>query len=170
MLAVLRAFWNIVLRRLGPEDLPDSGFLLAVSLTFYVLLQLPVAAPSYGFGFDLWRNLLLDALMLFAFVWILLRLAGHAGRFRQTITALLGCGALLTLVAIPFSIWWQSGTDEGVVHAGPTAALIVIIIWSVMVNAHILSRALSRSFGVGILLSVAYLAFNYQAISSLAGS
>ena len=154
-----------MMRRLGPEDLPDSGLLLGVCLIAYLLLQLPVAVPGYGFGFHLWRSLLLDALMLFGFVWLLLSVTGHRQRFRQTVTAWLGCSALLTVVAIPFSVWWQSGTDAGVVYPGAAAALIAIIIWSVMVNAHILSRALSRSFGVGVLLSVAYLAVNYQTLS-----
>ena len=48
MLVYLRALFGIAMRKLGPEDLPDSGFLLGLTLVAYIVLQLPLALAAYG--------------------------------------------------------------------------------------------------------------------------
>jgi len=64
MLAIIQAFLNIALRRLGPEDLPDSNFLLGVTFIIYLLTQLPMAWIVFGSTNDIARILLVDATLL----------------------------------------------------------------------------------------------------------
>src|SRR5690554_3048467 len=101
MLALIQTFLLIALRRLGPEDLPASGFLLGLVAVAYVAMQLLLALPVYGAGPVLARALLIDVALLVGFAWGLLSLTGHPRRLRQTLTALFGTGALFSLFMLP---------------------------------------------------------------------
>lgn len=161
MLPILDAFLQIALRRRGPEDLPDSGFLLVVAGAAYVLTQGLLAAPVYGTPLALARSLVLDLLLLCGCLWGLLRLSGHGRRFRQSLTAVLGTGALLSVCMLPFNYWLDAAVEPGKPALAPTIGLLAVVSWSLVVNGHIFSRALSRPFAAGLALSVAYFFLNY---------
>ena len=156
MLAYVHALINIALRRSGPEDLPDSTFLLVLTLAIYVVTQVPLALIAYGSSGSLARTVTISLLLLFAGLWILLRLTGYRARYRRTLTALLGTSALLSALSIPFSLWRQSmlGAETGV--ALPSTFLFAIMLWSIAIDGHILARALSRPYGIGLFIAVGY--------------
>jgi len=156
MLAYVQALINIALRRSGPEDLPDSAFLLGLTLAIYLVTQVPLALIAYGPSDILVRTVTISLLLLFAGLWVLLRLTGHRVRYRQTVTAMLGTSALLSILSIPFSLWRQSmlNTESGV--AMPSTMLFAIMLWSIAIDGHILSRALSRPYGIGLLIAIGY--------------
>jgi hypothetical protein len=157
MLVYVQALINIALRRLGPEDLPDSGFLLGLTVVAYVLLQLPVGMIADATMPAIVTQIPVSVALAFAFVWVLLRLAGFPRRYRQTLTALLGTGTLLTVVAMPFMIWRLSVLQLQPAAPFPELILFIIMLWSLAVDGHIIARALSRPFVVGLLVSIAYL-------------
>lgn len=156
MLAIVTAFRNIALLRIGPEDLPDSPVLLGLTMIVYVLIQVPVAWIVYQSVALVSQTVALDVAMLSGGLWLVLWLTGYRARFRQTLTALLGTSALLTLLALPFHIWQtvQDGAPPGPAFA--YAAILAIVIWSLVIVGHILSRALSRPFAVGLMVALAY--------------
>jgi hypothetical protein len=169
MLPLIQAFANIALRRQGPEDLPASRFLLLLALTCYCLLQFAVSLPYYaGFTSGLVRSVILDLILLSGTVWGLLRFTGRPARFRQTLTALVGTGAMLNLLLLPFSFWYELGVVAGQARLIPTVGIIAVVIWSVTVNGHILSRAMSTPFVVGLAVAVAYFLLNVLIISRAA--
>ena len=154
MLQVVQVFWQMLFRRLGPEDLPDSGFLLAVTAVIYILTQFLLAYVIYGAVPQLYPLVALGTALLVAGTWALLLATGRTARFSQTLTSLLGSGALLTVIAVPVCIW--SLNSQGIGQAGPSLVLLGIMVWLIMVYGHIFSRSLSRPFGVGLLVAVAY--------------
>jgi len=156
MLAYVQALINIALRRSGPEDLPDSAFLLGLTLVIYLVTQVPLALIAYGPSDILVRTVIVSLLLLFAGLWVLLRLTGNRARYRRTVTAMLGTSALLSVLSIPFSLWRQSmlSTESGV--AMPSTMLFAIMLWSIAIDGHILSRALSRPYGIGLLIAIGY--------------
>ena len=156
MLELLKAFVAIALRRAGPDILPDSRFLLAVVLVAYLLLQLPVALLVFGPGGDALRTVLYDAALLMVCLWALLWLTGYARRYRQTLTALLGTSALLSAVSVPFNLWRESPLVEVSGTALPSAVILAIVLWSFVIDGHIVARALSRPFAVGLMVAIAY--------------
>ena len=164
MLALIRTFLLIALRRLGPEDLPDSSLLFGLAATAYAAAQVIVALPLYGAGSALLRAVVLDVLLLYACVWGLLRFTGKPLRFRQTLTALFGTGALLTLLLVPLNSWFTVASTPDQPAVLPTAGILLILIWSLVVNGHIVARALSTSFGIGLVFSVIYFFINYLVI------
>jgi hypothetical protein len=157
MLVYVQALINIALRRLGPEDLPDSGFLLGLTVVAYVLLQLPIGMIADASMRDVVTQIPVSVVLAFTFVWVVLRLAGFPNRYRQTLAALLGTGTLLTIVAMPFMIWRLSVLQTQPAAPFPELVLLIIMLWSIAVDGHIIARALSRPFVVGLLVSIAYL-------------
>ncbi|MEO7386843.1 MAG: hypothetical protein ABIX37_07910 [Gammaproteobacteria bacterium] len=167
MLPILDAFLQIALRRRGPEDLPDSWFLLLIAGAAYELLQGIIAAPVYASSMALARSLVLDLLLLYGFVWGLLRFTGHAPRFRRTLTAVLGTSALMTLCMLPFNYWLAQVPDPAKPALAPTIGLLAVICWSLVVNGHIFARAMSSPFVAGLAISVAYFFLNYLVFAEL---
>jgi len=157
MFELFKVFGGIVLRRLGPEDLPASGFLLGITAVIYLLAQVPVAIPAFGTVGNAAYALAIDLSLLAVCLWALLRVAGLGTRYQQTLTAVLGTSALLSLASVPFTLWLLSSADAPVGSTAlPNAMILAIIIWSLVVNGHILARALSRSFGIGLLIAMSY--------------
>ena len=156
MLVYVRTLFNIALRRLGPEDLPASSFLLGLTLVGYLVAQVPITWITYGPTNAVATTIAVSAAMLIGFLWVLLRLTGYPNRFRQALTALLGTSALLSLLLIPFSLWSQAMLDSERDNTLPGIGILGIIIWSLVIDGHILSRALSRPFVIGLLVAIAY--------------
>jgi hypothetical protein len=162
MLALLQAFFEILLRRLGPEDLPDSQFLLQLMLVAYMLAQVPVVVALYGWSGNALFAVLVDMGVLALFFWLVLKFARRAGRYRRTLTALLGTGALLSLPQGPLVLLSKLATTAGQSPAGPTFGLLLFLFWSIVVQAHIVSRALSSNIAVGLAVALAYFIVSYQ--------
>ena len=161
MLPILDVFLQIVLRRRGPDDLPDSSVLLLLAAAVYVLGQSLLAMPVYQTAGALISSLMLDLLLLCGCVWGLLRLTGHIPRLRQTLTAMFGTGALLGLLMLPFSYWLDVAGAPDKLAVGPTIGVLAVVSWSIVVNAHIFSRALSTPFAAGLAVAIGYFFLNY---------
>ena len=159
MLELCTAFGSILLRRLGPEDLPASGFLLGLSMLLYVLTQTPIVYLQFGeLGQPALSILAVDLALLVACLWLLLYFTGMRARYQQTLTAILGTSALLSLLSLPFVLLVRANiAATGGVAGVAVLPLWGILGWSLVVEGHILSRALSRSFGIGILIAIVYL-------------
>lgn len=170
MLALLEAFFQIVTRRRGPEDLPDSQFLLSVTLAAYMLAQVPVAAALYGWSGAALFAIVLDAALLALCFWLLLSFTRRLGRYRRTLTALLGTGALLALPQAPLVFFSKLATAAGQAPIGATVGLLVLLFWSIIVQAHIASRALSANFGVGLAVALGYFLLSYQVSGQFASA
>lgn len=161
MQAVLGAFWQIALLRQGPEDLPDSQVLLAFAAILYIAVDMLVIVTLYPA--DAYLPLLLaDVLLLVAWVTALLAVFRFLPRARRTLTALLGAGALLQLLVLPLS-----ALPTLIPQALRVLLLILILLWSVAVYGHIIARALSRSFGVGVAFAVVYFILSYELVAQL---
>lgn len=156
MLVYVQTLLSIALRRLGPEHLPDSGFLLGLTLVVYLAVQVPLAWVAYGPSDAIVTTIGVSALLLIGFLWALLSLTGYRPRFRQTLTALLGTSALLSFLSIPFSLWREATLDGQPASALPNVFILAIMLWSLAIDGHILSRALSRPFAIGLTVAIAY--------------
>lgn len=167
MIAYVKVLLNIILRKLGPEDLPDSSFLLGFSLAVYLSLQVFLALILFGPSIILAKTLALDIALLTFCLWALLRLTGFRTRFRQTLTALLGTSVVLSFISAPFSLWRQYSINAETDAALPSTIVFAILLWSLVIDGHILSRTLSKPFGVGLIASVIYFFLHALVLSQL---
>jgi hypothetical protein len=131
------------------------------------LLQVPLALMVFGPTFVLVQILAVDVLMLVGCLWVLLRLTGYLSRFRQTLTALLGTSALLSILSAPFSAWRQLDANPDSGGALSATIIFAIMLWSIAIDGHIISRALSKPFGIGLMVAVFYFFLHTLALLEL---
>lgn len=142
-------FLRICLLRANPQDLPASNALLALALLAHAaadVLSLRGMVESRA----ALQAAVIDTVLLVALAHTALLLRNHADRARQTLTALAGCGALLTVLS------HAAVTLAQPVVAPPVTAL-PFIVWFVLVYGHILRHALSTGFALAAGLGLAYL-------------
>jgi hypothetical protein len=145
--------------RRGPEDLPYSkalfGFLIAAS----VALDLVTGIWLEGMTDALPRSLVSTGLVL-GLCWIALAMRHFGNRYVQTASALVACSIVFSLLILPF-VWLAGPTPVPPAQLTPLQVLfgwatIGIIVWNLVVNAHIVRRALDAPFALGLALAIAW--------------
>lgn len=163
---LVRPFVEICLLRRGPQDLPNSAVLLAIVLVAHTVMSMLLSAVTL----DVWNALLAgitDTILVSVLTGTLLYLHRLKARIVQTITAMTGTGAIISLVAIPLFIWLHGAQQSGA--GNPVAALLVLglIAWSLGVSGHILRHALSIPYVLGIVIAFAFFWISHSVFSSL---
>ncbi len=161
--AVIQRFWEIAIRRAGPQDLPASRTLLTAVLGMHWLIGIALAGFSLP-GDKALASALIGTLLTVGLVHIGLAIAGLGRRLLQTLTAMAGCEALLGLIALPITAWFHAGTNQAV----PELLFLGIIIWSIAVTAHIARHALNTTPLMAAVVAVLYFIFSLS-IAGLIG-
>ncbi len=157
MKAIIEALWNICLMRLGPQDLPASRVLLYLVAAAYAgagFVVNVINLPDIGL-FTALLSALVDTAVLMGVTALLLWVRDLGARYVQTATALVGTGALFTVMALPLVTLQAQAAPEG--NFAVAVALIALMLWNLNVVGHILRHALDTRFFIGLLLSVVYL-------------
>lgn len=170
MQTLFKAFFDLCLFRLGPQDLPASRFLLSFGILLSILVSLAalsisrVSAMGYLLG-DL-LNLLLEAALLYAAL-SYLRLRA---RFEQTFVALLGSGVLLQLLSLPALVLIIGAEPGQALREFGLLFLLGVLGWNLAVMGHILRHAFEMRLAAGVLLAVVYFLLINTLTSFLFGS
>lgn len=164
MKLLLLRFIDICLLRSGPQDIPASTALMALSVFAYCTVGL----FSYLVGTSLTNALLLvgvDIILLAGLVFVILWVRMLTTRYVQTLTALTGTGAMLAIISWPVLYWLQSTTAQPDAGLSLTSPILWIwwiwVLWNLAVVGHIIRYALSTTFFFGALLSLLYLFISY---------
>ncbi len=162
--SLLKRFYEICLLRAGPQDLPASRFLLALTLVIYLAMGTLLSSLNLAW----WQALLLvavDTAILGGLAFMLLWVRQLPERFVQVFSALLGTGAFFELLALPLLFWQQQSVgafqgapeDAGMGVFVSALVLWLCLFWNLIVIGHILRHALSTLMPVGVALAVAYM-------------
>ena len=166
MFHLIKMFWDICAVKTGPQDLPTSNFLLGLVLLAYFVTGTVVAAIQWPFSQAVLAAVL-DTAFLALLSRVLLWTRMLSGRFVQTLTALAGCGALMTVIATPLVLWqtWVGVTDANAPTL-PSWLLMIWMVWNVVVVGHIIRHALSTvlPLGIGLAAVYAYITFELMRI------
>jgi hypothetical protein len=160
MLRFLQSFLDIALWRKGPQDLPASSTLAMLALiaylaTGFVRMRLFTLDQSTALLF-----ICVDALMLGAWLWLVLAFFGRRQRYVQTITALLGVGLLVLLLDVTIrSAQLALGWSDQV----SMSWLRLRFILTALVLGRIFMLALDRGLITGMALTVAII-YSTQAV------
>lgn len=161
MLPFIRALFDIALLRKGPESVPRSIILLSMSLVLWAVAAFTFTSliENAG-GADIRRELLNFALAMICYYAVLVS-TGNGDRILQTLTALIGCGALMALcfTAVLVTVGQIAGA------AIISMLAILYLIWSMSVEGHIIARAIDRAFYIGVLIAFAIFVFQYAALN-----
>ena len=173
MIKLLSVFWRIMLRKSSPEELPGSNFLLVTTFVFFLLSQIPVGIRLYESFGEVLQLLFLDVVLLSVWLRIIVQLSGTLDRFKQSLIALFGTGGLFNLIIGPFLFAYApylrelSSLEAVQIPAWITLIVFIVTIWSVLVMAHIFSRAISKTPSVGLGLTLVYVLINFFISSSI---
>jgi hypothetical protein len=147
---ILRAFFDLILLRKGPEDIPRSTLLLALAISLAVAVNVLFYAvietnneTDYGLEFAT------EMVKVVSYVIVLL-LFGVTSRGTQTLTAIIACNAILGLLMTLVLVVSQPLTDNAL--DGALAWLITI--WLILVEGHIISRAVQLHWITGIAIAL----------------
>ncbi len=104
---------------------------------------------------------LVSVVLMIAFVHVALRIRGAGARFNQTLSAMAGCDVLLGGALIPLVVLVNGGILPPIMFAN---FWLLLLVWIIVITAHILRHALAVSFASGLGLSIAYF-FGQMAIN-----
>jgi hypothetical protein len=166
MQALVKAFWEIALWRRSPADLPDSAALLLVAAAAYAALSAVQSFMLFGTDAIVMRTLA-DVALLALPLWLLLAVARRGARYRQTLTALFGTGAVLSpFVLALLALKGAAGTSYPLsllVWAGTMA----VVLWYLFVVGFILRAALDTGMFTGVAIALAYVVGSSALLSTL---
>ena len=162
MIQLLKLFWDICAVKAAPQDLPASSFLLGLAVLAYFVTGAIVAAFHWPLSQAVLAALL-DTVFLTVLSRVLLWARMLSGRFVQTLTALAGCGAVMTLIAMPLVLWQTLvGVTDANAPTLPSWLLMIWMVWNVVVVGHIIRHALSTVLPLGIGLAAVYAYITFQ--------
>ena len=145
MIALLKLFVEIALFRRGPETVPGGPQVLWLTIGLYVALTLllqqllPSRIPNI-----LWQ---VPVGIVFTFGWygVMLYLANRPERLQQTLTAVFGYQLVMRPLLAPIDwLWPQLAKDSSLIVIVAAGALLLLG-WSLAVNARIVRAALECS-------------------------
>ncbi len=148
-------FFRICRLQSGPQDLPAAPLLRNVSLLLYLLLSLVTSGLNMPMNQALVAATI-DLALLIALTTVILMLRGLGTRITQTLTALAGCSVILSLFSIPMLIWLHAARDSNGDAGIPSLMMLALVIWNLLIIAHIFRHALSTLFAAGLLLAIGY--------------
>ncbi len=153
----LKVFLDIVLWRRGPQDLPNSGLLVVLTLMAYELTNLLQIALIKVSAAELLLYLVIDPLLLMGGLWLVMKLFGRSERWAQTTSAVLGCSALLGLaISVPMVLLVGAG-----LAADPPAWLrflaLGLVIAFILVVGRIIQQATESNLLTGSAIATTYI-------------
>jgi hypothetical protein len=140
MRELVRLFTDITLLRRGPQDLPASALLLALTIGAYLLIC-EIASELVP-----QQHLLAQGVLyaLFTVGWyaVLLRLCGRPERLLQTVTGLFAVQILLTPPQLAAAVLLQRFPQDSPTTLPILTAGFLIFIWLVAASSRIVKAAL----------------------------
>jgi hypothetical protein len=147
---LLKTFVDILLLRKGPDSLPKSWLVFYAALFASVFVSI-ITGEIVTAGVDPMHDVtLLLALINAVFYFLVIQVAGYPGRYLQSLSAILGVDAIITLVYLGGFVTINLFADE----ATTLSFVWLITGWSVAVEGHIIARAIERPWAIGIAIAV----------------
>lgn len=150
MLPLVKTLLEIVLLRKGPDSIPRSAVLFVLVVMLWLFSSLAVLALIEQFDESDFLLGLFTALVGTLSYAAVVVFSGHSSRVLQTVSAVLGCGALISLAFVAEFVLFTPFLGQSI--SGIVAQLILL--WSVPVEGHIIARAIDRHWYVGILIAI----------------
>lgn len=155
MLALIETLFAIIRLKKGPDAIPYSWAVCLVALTLWLAAGIAVtilADELTDRDFLVGTFTGVVALACYASIVVL---SGFTPRLLQTMTAVLGCGALLGFLFIAGRVVLTPLLSKGITDLVVT----LILLWSIPVEGHIIARAIDRHWYIGIVAAMAVFVF-----------
>ncbi len=151
MLALLETLFDIIRLRKGPDALPYSWALCLVVLMLWVVAGFAITLTTPEMDDRDFLVAMLTSVTGLACYAAIIVLRGRTSRLLQVVTAIVGCGALLSFLSVAVDVSLSSLLSDDAANIVVT----LVLLWSVPVEGHIIARAIDRHWYVGILIAMA---------------
>lgn len=150
MQQIFKAFIDVFLLRRGPEHLPKSSLLLAMTIGMSIIVHfLFYAIVESEYETDLFLEFATELLKIASYVIVLL-IFGLISRVVQTMTAIIGCNVILALL-LTIILMLSRPLMSNELDA---AFAWLVTFWLIVVEGHIISRAIQLHWITGIAIAV----------------
>lgn len=157
MQSLIRTLYDIVLLHRGPEAIPRSWLLVPAAAGLAVLGELAAVLLVGPVREEHLFPMLFSLLIGTGLYVTVVVLAGFPERTAPTLTALLGCFALIQFVFVAEWVLFRPFVGERL-----TAIVAELIqLWSIPVEGHIVARAIGRHWYVGIAIAIGVFTLQY---------
>ena len=163
MLALFETLFDIIRLRKGPDAIPHSTvlFVLIVGLWLITGLVMTIMTPELD-QTDFLVSTVTGIAGLACYAAVIL-LAGRSARLLQSTMALLGCGAILGLLFVAGDVFLSPFLSDNLTNLVVT----LILLWSVPVEGHIISRTIDRHWYLGVVIAMAVFIFQLLLYSAI---
>ena len=142
MLTILKYFWQICLLKSGPERIPSRALILLFIFLIYVLTNTVggvIARPSQSIGLVI-GMVLIEVIVFTVVTLLLLFYKNLSKRLISTCSALLGAGAFIVCIQIPFILLRQYADITLLIFFSESIWLVCLVWWLAIVG-HIYHRS-----------------------------
>ena len=150
MWVLLRTYLDIIALKKGPETIPSSWLVLAISfamLGVFWVLQI-TAVDSLAV-----RNIIVAIFgyaLALAFYGVIVFLSGYGPRLLPALSSIIACGSIISAVALAESMLLSPLIGQDVA----TDLATLIWFWSVPVKGHVVARTIEQHWFVGITIAM----------------
>lgn len=146
VLSLILTIIDIILLRKGPEALPRAPVIFAIAVALWLLSSVFawITVDNYT-GKTFLVGILIGVIGLAIYA-LLVNAVGKAERIRQSISAIIACGAV-----IGFMVLTAEALLPYVFGEEHVSAIVTLMwLWSVPVEGHIIARTIDRPWYVGL--------------------
>ena len=165
---------DVIRLRRGPQDAPYSPRLLVGLCAASLLLQWAIARALNVEGETLGAGIIALAFNL-GVLFLLLNVRKLSNRFVQAGLTLLGCALAFQLLSLPIVLLAGGHPPASPDHLTPAQALLgivslPIVIWKLIVDAHILRHSLDLPFLSGLVIALCWIVAELVLGAALGGA
>ncbi len=163
MLALIETLFDIIRLRKGPDAIPHSTLLLVIITAMWVIagaVMTLMTAELDQKDFVIGTLTGIAGLLVYAAIVVL---SGKRARLMQAIMAFLGCGALLSLLFVAGNVFLTPLLSKNI----SSLIMTLVLLWTVPVEGHIISRTIERHWYIGVGIAVAVFAFQMMLYSAM---
>ena len=163
MLALFETLFDIIRLRKGPDAIPHSTMLFTIIVALWLSAGLVMMATTAELDTrDFLTGTVTGMAGLFCYAAIVI-VSGKRARLLQTIMALLGCGALLSLAFVAGNLVLTPLLGQSIVNF----VVSLVLLWAIPVEGHIIARAINRHWYVGVMFAMAIFIFQLVLYSTM---
>ena len=151
-MSVVQKIIVMLLLKTAPQDLPYSTGLMARVIFLNLISGVIIGGaddPALAFS-----QMLLSVLILLFFSYVVLSSLKLMARFVQTVTALFGTGIIFNLLFWPIFSFSQAEQLSDFSLQVISSAILMLVSWEILVNAHIFRNALNTKMVQAVILSM----------------
>ncbi|MCP3660960.1 MAG: hypothetical protein GY696_00450 [Gammaproteobacteria bacterium] len=156
MQKLINMYVDICLLRAKPQDLPGSMFLVWLTAALGMVSGAVVVVTTMGGVGPALLVSFIDLLLIAVLLRLGLQFTHKIARFEQTLAALFGSAVLINLLTMPIQRMIKQDPSTSIVGDVGLLFYLALVIWALVIMAHIIRHAFDIRFSAGVMISIGY--------------